>query len=151
MKRVAICGSEEKHWTPETRTKAVIKIRDCLLKHAEHYNDMNAPEYDSSQLILVSGGCPKGGVDIYAEIVADTLGIKKEIYEPQVNQWVDWKSEADSEGVVILKGYKSRNIQIAEACDIFYCIDAKDRAWSGGRWTMNYARKLGKEVHLIEL
>jgi hypothetical protein len=70
-------------------------------------------------------------VDLWAEEIADELGIKKEIYPAEVNQWGDeishqieigigYKPEAPSK--VRLKGYKSRNIQIAEACDVLCCI-----------------------------
>lgn len=140
MKKIAIVGSEEKYWTAEQRTKAVKEIYNIL------YNNVEA--------ILVSGGCPKGGVDIWAEIVADVLGVQKDIHRPEVNQW------NDSAEIVYetprgnlektLKGYKTRNMEIAEACDVLYCIDPKGRR-SGGRWTMEYAQKLGKEVHLVEI
>lgn len=88
------------------------------------------------QIILVSGHCPKGGVDIWAEEIADNLGVAKEIYSAEVNQWEDKKLNTikvpknhdpfdiyDVDHVTIIKkGYKSRNIQMAEACDILYCI-----------------------------
>ena len=156
-------------------------------------------------ITLVSGHCPKGGVDIWAEEIADVLGIKKEIYPAEVNQWndkviIDPKSY--DEHIITgafhviarmkkLKGFRSRNIQIAEACDVLYCIvprtlpqpsgndfseklykllrptfkDAqkeriKGQAFckhcnqfghptNGGCWTMKYAKKLGKETHLV--
>ncbi len=155
--KIAIVGSEGKYWTPETRTKAVKEIEYIL-----HYLSMptdisgNKIEFDSDEVILVSGGCPKGGVDIWAEIVADVLGILKEIHYPEVNQWEDeirvgvgdivWDYEEK-----IKKGYKSRNIEIAESCDILYCINPKGRDWSGGRWTLSEAKRRGKETHLVEI
>lgn len=154
--KVAIVGSEEKYWTPAQRTKVVKEIKKIFLDIGG-YNEFTVyvgDKFDPTKLILVSGGCPKGGVDIWAEIVADVLGVEKEIYLPEVNQWPD--------GVEIvyetprgnlektLKGYMSRNMEIAKACDVLYCIDPKSRR-SGGRWTMDYAKKLGKEVHLIEM
>ena len=71
----------------------------------------------------------KGGVDTWAEIIAAELGIKKEIYPAEVNQWPDdfpiegsWTETRQ----VRKKGYKSRNIQIAESLkdveDRLYCI-----------------------------
>lgn len=124
-------------------------------------------------IILVSGHCPKDGVDIRAEEIADELGIKKEIYPAEVNQWEDrtiygnlYPTEMQRQ-----KGYKSRNIQIAEACDVLYCIVPNVmigfnaipfnkecycrhcKVWkhptNGGCWTMKYAKKLGKETHLV--
>ena len=158
MKKIAICGSEDKYFTPAQRTDAVKKIRDILNSHALRYGDGNAPEYDYNDLIMVSGGCPHSGIDIWAEIVADILGVQKEIYLPEVNQWEDEIVHFGYQGLVHMgyeslnrKGYKSRNIQIAEACDVLYCIDPKGRKWSGGRFTMEAARKLSKEVHLVEI
>ena len=120
-----------------------------------------------------------GGVDIWAEEIADELGIKKEIYPAEVNQWNDKNiigrtGMCDSEGLQkTLKGYRSRNIQIAEACDVLYCLvpfrytspnyeDVKfnndlrcihckksRHPTNGGCWTMKCAKKLGKEVHLV--
>ena len=85
-------------------------------------------------------------------------------------------------GVKILKGYRSRNIQIAKVCDVLYDIEPAhscrhcggkgfvnydadefsskikicrfcegDGAYSGGTWTLKYAKLLGKEVHKIVL
>jgi len=70
-----------------------------------------------------------------------------------------------------LKGYKSRNIEIAKACDVLYCIvperltsnkhiflnrdltcihcNIHGHPTNGGCWTMKYVNKLGKEIHLI--
>jgi hypothetical protein len=158
LKKVAIVGSEEKYWTSEQRTKAVVRIRDCLMQWS-----MRPAINSMDDLILVSGGCPKGGVDIWAEIVADVLGIGKEIYSPKVYQWEDGdhveyiykdvtlKTKEMVPIHIPQKGYKTRNIEIAETCDVLYCIDPKGRDWSGGRWTMEYAKKLGKETHLVEI
>ena len=150
MKRIAICGSEEKYWTPEQRTKVVVRIRDCLMQWSV------SPAINTmSDIILVSGGCPKGGVDIWAEIVADVLGIEKDIHAPGINQWestfADFGDDPEHSSYRRLKGYKERNIEIAEMCDVLYCIDPKGRDWSGGRWTLNKAKELGKETHLVEI
>jgi hypothetical protein len=124
----------------------------------------------------------KGGIDTIAEIVASELGIQKEIYPAEVNQWEDKIVESGSiydegpcNGMFRFKkkGYRSRNIQIAEACDILYDIEPKGSCrhcggigfttnygrccrfchgtgvYSGGTWTLNYAKKLGKEVHQV--
>lgn len=151
VKKVAVVGSEEKYWTSDQRTKVIRKIKD-ILTYLESPIDMLGDKlpFDPDNVILVSGGCPKGGVDIYAEIVADVLRIEKDIKYPEINQWEDQYVYVNDNKNVQTKliGYKSRNIEIAEACDVLYCIDPADRKWSGGRWTYSYARKLGKEVHL---
>jgi len=170
--KIAIVGAQESKWTKEQKKKVkeaieIIFFHDCGF-------DRN--------ITLVSGHCPYGGVDIWAEEIADDLKIKKEIYKSLVNQWEDSKQkcnichgtgmkdmgwhkrfgewEHDKEacdnfgcikGWQKLRGYKSRNIQIAEVCDILYCIEPKGRTRSGGIWTMNYAKKLGKKVYLVKI
>lgn len=149
MRKVAIVGSEEKYWTPEQRIKVIREIKHIFNDEAVSITR------DYRSLVLVSGGCPKGGVDIWAEIVADVLGIEKDIKSPEIDQWNDFNQKASGgEGwgrpEVHKKGYKTRNMEIAEACDVLYCIDAKGRRKSGGQWTMKRAKEMGKEVHLIE-
>lgn len=153
--RVAICGSEEQYWKPEQRTQVVKKIVKIFRKHATNYNDGNAPEYDYN-MILISGGCPKGGVDIWAEIVADVLEIEKDIHRPEINQWestfADFGDDPNKSSFRHLKGYKERNMEIAEICDILYCIDPKWRGEkTGAQWTMRYAIKARKETHLVQI
>ena len=149
--KIAIVGSEEKYWTPETRAIAVRRIRDILNSHALCYGDGNAPEYNYEDLIMVSGACPKGGIDIWAEIVCDILEIEKKIFPAGVEQWNDELVAVDGGGFGNRKGYKSCNIEIATTCDIIYCIDRKDRKTSGGQWTMGYASKLGKKSTMITI
>ena len=123
--RVAIVGSEEKYWTAETRRQAIKKMLDIIL--VDHWLPT-----------LISGGCPKGGVDIWVEILATVYSYDINVYHPENNRWEP-------------NGYKKRNMEIAETCDVLYCVDPADRDWSGGMWTMNYAQKLGKEVHHIRV
>ena len=144
---VAIVGSEEKYWEWHQRDFVIKEIVDIL-----KVLDVDEPPR------LISGGCPKGGVDIWAEVVAITLGYPRTIFRPGVNQWEDGYDDGslyDESGKLLsydphmLWGYKSRNIKIAEFCDILYCFDPKDRDWSGGVWTYNKALELGKEAHHI--
>lgn len=186
MINVAIVGPQEDKWTPEQKIKAKEKIKEILLiyKELDNLNHNALP-------ILISGHCPKGGVDIWAEEVANELNIQTEIFKPQVKQWNDmivnnpwdekgWKDAPPTEyhtaavpilGKTRLMGYKSRNIEIAKACDVLYCITpwqceptiVEDYKWvgckhckttghvsSGGCWTLRYVKdKLNKETHLI--
>ena len=141
--KVAIVGSSESHWTANGRVKAVLYIHNLL--------DEMSSSWLYKKVTLVSGGSPKGGIDIYAEMVADELGLEKEIYYPEVNQWDDKVIYDDSriEPPEIQMGYKSRNIKIAEKCDVLYCIDPKGRVGGGGFWTYSKAKVLGKEVHHV--
>ena len=133
--RIAIVGSEEKHWTPKTRELACKKIKEILIN--DDYLDVNPSDPgDVIYPTLISGGCQKGGIDIWAEIIADFIGLEKKIYYPDNDRWEP-------------NGYKDRNEKIAFDCDILYCIDPKERDWSGGRYTMKRADFYGKETYLI--
>ena len=135
MVRIAIVGSEDKHWTPDTRESACKEIKKILIND-DYLDYVNNNPYDVIYPTLISGGCPKGGIDIWAEIIADFIGLDKEIYYPENNVWEP-------------NGYKERNDKIAHTCDVLYCIDPAGREWSGGRYTMKRADFYGKETHLI--
>jgi len=182
--KIAIVGPEADKWKPEQIPKVKLEIKWILVHKGEIHQ--------GKKPILVSGHCPKGGVDIWAEEIADELGIKKEIYPAEADKegkyhWDD-KREFDPKtydehimgGAFYfyaklrkLKGYRSRNIKVAEACDVLYCLvpfrytspnyeDVKfnndlrcihckksRHPTNGGCWTMKCAKKLGKEVHLV--
>lgn len=182
MIKIGIVGPQEDKWTEEQQLKVENKILSILYSYAKHGASGIA---DYSNVRLVSGHCPKGGVDIWAEEMADSLGIKKEIFAPEVNQWNDKFSEwiegsvdyAHGTSGKWYSGYKSRNIKIAKTCDILFCIVPSlnsniykyNLCWyhesveydkgkmihylshlkNGGCWTMEYAKKLGKETHLV--
>ena len=175
MIKICIVGPEESKWKPEQIPKAKQTITDILMKHYTEYDNYGQFEPEL-EVVLVSGHCPKKGVDIWAEEIADVLRITKQIYAPEVYQWADSSTAKvyHREGVTKrLKGYRTRNIDMAKACDIVYCIvpkrytspDYEDVIFNkdlkcihckmaghptnGGCWTMKYAKKLGKEVHLV--
>lgn len=165
MIKVAIVGSQGKYWTPEQRTKVIKRIQEIFFKHGEEIFIKNKvygiPYSEVYKLVtLVSGGCGcdgekilfDGGVDMWSEIVADILGVPKDIKYAKAMQWEDvivpvGITEGPA-GLETRKGFKTRNIEIATKCDVLYCIDPANRTWSGGRWTYNYAKELGKEVYL---
>ena len=105
---------------------------------------------------IVSGHSPRGGIDILAEMYADFTKKDKLIFKPDTS---DWEDEGEK------KGYKTRNLEIAEACDILYCISVPMKEGgkscyhckqfthekTGGCWTMREAKKLGKKTKLIIL
>lgn len=91
---VGIVGSEQAKFTAETEKRAREVIQDIL----------RMPGVTA----MCSGHCHLGGVDIFAENVADELGLKKIVYPPKQYNWEH--------------GYKPRNLQIAKDSDIVYCI-----------------------------
>ena len=120
--KIAIVGASKEKWS-EKDEMIVKKIIFGILK-------------SDIEVVLVSGHSPKGGVDIWAEEVANKYGIKNEIYKPETFNW---------------SGFKKRNILIAQNCDILYAIEPVGRKHSGGLWTLNYAKKLGKPAFKIEI
>lgn len=137
--RVGIVGHEALKFTPKGEVRARTIIRALLTPPGT---------------ILVSGGCHLGGIDIWAEEVADSLGRSKEIHLPQNLQWSS--------------GYKERNIKIAKTSDILHCIavislpkefkgmrhstcyhcNATDHVKGGSCWTMKVAKNFGKPTVL---
>lgn len=113
--KIAIVGAEESRWTEKQKEEAKFRIRQLLYVG-------NGPKWDRA--VLVSGRCHRGGVDIWAEEIADELELEKEIYPAEVHRWMDM---IDISSGSKLKGYRSRNIQIAEACDVLFDIEPEIR------------------------
>lgn len=100
--------------------------------------------------VLVSGHCHLGGIDMWAEEEADRMGRDKIIYPPEHRDWT--------------RGYKPRNILIAQASNVVHNIvvaayppgyrgmrfefcyhcRTKEHIKSGGCWTAHEAERLGK-------
>lgn len=143
--RIGIVGHEAAKFTPATKLAACHVIMDLLTP---------------SGAVCVSGRCPLGGIDVWAEACADKWGREKLIYPPKTTAWST--------------GYKLRNIQIAENSDevhvivvagypehyagmrfdlCYHCVKdetrvfGRDHVKSGGCWTARYAARLGKPTH----
>lgn len=116
---IGIVGHEAAKFTPETEATAREIIRALLNDPAD---------------ILVSGACPLGGIDIWAEEEADALGRAKVIFPPKYNSWAI--------------GFKPRNIKIAELSDIVHCIvvRAYPEQYTGRRFPICY--HCGKSDHI---
>lgn len=101
--KLAIVGSTSDKFDEHSKQVAqnLIKtiINKCVTAH--------------SNVIVVSGASPKGGIDVWAETIAKENNLQTEIHAPQVNCW-------DNVGNKI--GYKSRNMRIAQACDEIHVI-----------------------------
>lgn len=139
---IGIVGSSEGRFNPDTMKKAM----DIIHKIID----------DTKTTKVVSGHCPNGGVDIWAENYAKHTNKPTEIFTPEQNSW-------DGE-----YGYKARNIDIAMHSDILHVITIKNTKFhnsstycyhcntdthvrSGGCWTGKHAQKMGKKViwHII--
>lgn len=152
--KIAIVGHEEAKFTKMGKHQALLHIERILL--LPHFNE-EGPDYDNH---LISGGCHLGGVDIWAEQVADSRQIPKTIFKPQR---LTWKSKDGQ------MGFEERNIEIAFNCDVLYCLavtrlansfkgmthtmcyhcHTTDHVKGGGCWTMKKAKSFGRETHLI--
>lgn len=143
--KIGIVGHGDNKFTELSKKRAIILIENILTS--------------DSNVTLVSGHSPVGGIDIWAEEVANKLKIPTDIKNPKQHTW-------DAE-----YGYKQRNIDIAKSSDevhvivvdkyppnykgmIFkqcYHCHTDDHVKSGGCWTGKYAEKLNKRVvwHII--
>jgi hypothetical protein len=160
--RVVIVGPEEATWPKELKP-AAIKIIDqillggvwtCPLGHEFHAMKGEKPvcphcgskdgNTRTGEVTLVTGRCPYGGIDVWAEQRADLHRIAKDIKEPDVRQWPSmWKCrkcdfahlskgytfshQACQHGIecepLQLKGYMARNLEMAFICELVcYCI-----------------------------
>ena len=90
--KLGVVGHEQAKFTELTEKKA----REEIYKAIAYFE---ATE-------LVSGRCPLGGVDIYAEEIAAELGLKMTVFAPLVNEW-------GAPG-----GFRERNLKIANHSDI---------------------------------
>lgn len=151
MLSVGVIGSEAAKFTPVTRGSAKRLIAELL-----------SPD-DS---VLVSGRCPLGGIDVWAEEEADILPRAKIIHEPEVMAW-------NPQGRY---GFMARNLDIAKDSDVVHVITVEelpsdfdgmrfdgcyhcaragrvstDHVKSGACWTLNKALKMGKRgfIHII--
>ena len=135
--RVAIVGAEARKFTEIGESRAIDFIISVL-----HPGD-----------IVVSGHCHLGGIDIWAEEIADERGLETLIFDPKVLSWEE--------------GFKPRNLAIARNCDILYniTVDVLPPGFkgmrhkecyhchtnlhikSGGCWTALQARRMGKPAH----
>lgn len=116
--RIAIVGHEAAKFDKESEREAKDYIRSIL----------------SPGDVVVSGRCPLGGIDVWAEEIAAELGLETDIYPPASNDWTF--------------GFKPRNIKIAEHCDVIVCIvvDCLPGGYKGRRFPMCYHCKTDQHV-----
>lgn len=130
--KIGIVGHAADKFTPETKKAACAVIRSLLFPAGS---------------VLVSGHCHLGGIDIWAEQIANEFGRETIIYPPAKLSWSG--------------GYKERNEKIAADSDEVHCIVVKafppnftgrrfsycyhcktmDHIKSGGCWTAHRSKK----------
>jgi len=154
--KIGIVGHEAKKFTPHTEAMAKELITQLLMKD---WLPLRMTE-------MISGHCHLGGIDIWAEEIAQSMGMPMTIFPPKNQNWST--------------GYKPRNIQIAETAHIIhnivvarypenydgmrfvdaktglpYCYHCKTdtHVKSGGCWTARYAQDLNKTAywHVLEV
>lgn len=134
MSRIGIVGHEESKFTPEGK-RAAVRVIEELLTHCD---------------VLVSGGCHLGGVDIWAEQVADYVGATKVIHLPKRRTWSGGYKERNE---LIARDSDEVHVIVVDALPATYtgmrfplCYHCKTDAHvkSGGCWTGKVAQRLGK-------
>lgn len=115
---IGIVGHAADKFTPlmEERAKEIIlEIITALLISEEDIS-----------LTVISGGCHLGGIDKWAEEVANYIGIPVTVHAPRVLSWS------------ALGGYRDRNLKIAKESDIVHCIVAEE--YHSGYTGMRFAK-----------
>jgi len=140
---IGIVGPDQAKFTKPTEARARLIIRYLLR---------------DPKVSVVSGHCPDGGIDIFAEEIAEELGRRQFIYPPSNQRWEPY-------------GYKARNIRIAKKSDVVFAIVLRElpahyvgqrfricyhcktdtHVQSGGCWTAKYAERIGKRAVWIEI
>ncbi len=167
--KIAIVGADERKWLNQLQItlakEAIMNILSIPLNYKTLVTHASKKQYGAdtvginikiddahllppnAEIILVSGHCPYGGVDVWAEEAAKKLNIKTEIHKPEHNGWGnDWKcpdcnqiftkpSDVTKHGKIAhnknayqltptkIKGYMERNLEIAQSCTILYDIE----------------------------
>lgn len=94
--KLGVVGPEQAKFTSATEALAKQAIRDAVVRH--------------QATTLVSGHCPLGGVDIFAEEIAAELGLRMIVHAPRTLSW-------GGPG-----GYKARNLAIARTSDLVLMV-----------------------------
>lgn len=118
---VGIVGSEASKFTQETEAEARKVIRLCL----------------SPGDMVISGACHLGGIDEWAIEEGMALGLSTENFPPLLHKW---------EG-----GYKQRNLQIANKCDMLICITVKEYPphYSGMRFEKKWSGDISNQEYYM--
>ena len=146
--RIGIVGHGADKFEPWSEAKAKEVIRSIISYYIN----------SGTEIIVVSGESPVGGIDIWAHEIADEMGVPFDPKKPRQNQW-------DAE-----YGFKQRNIDIAKSDNVHvilvqdYPENYRGRRWdscyhcdkhnfhfkhlkSGGCWTGWKAKEFGNNLY----
>lgn len=104
--------------------------------------------------VVITGRCPKGGVDVWAAEIGLQIGLPVIEYPPQSADWEGFKArnkliaEAYEEGVCITPREVAPGFRGKRAGYCYHCNSA-DHVVSGGCWTIAYGRRIGKPGRVI--
>lgn len=98
--KLGVVGHGQEKFTKRTEGLATQAIINAVLRYGPTH--------------IVSGHSPLGGVDLYAEQVAERLGVPTIIHAPRYHTW-------SGPG-----GYKERNLAIARDSDLVLCVVVSD-------------------------
>jgi len=127
--KVVIVGASESNWgTPEGLSKAFNTVANVI-------NELII-DYGIKDLEILSGQCPLDGIDTMVEKVSLAANLKFIGYPPKENKW---------------RYFRERNDAMATDGDYIIDIEPKGRTKSGGIYTLNKGKELGKKTRLIEV
>lgn len=147
--KIGIVGSGEDKFTKWGKERALELIRQIILGQSYF-----------SENILVSGHSPVGGIDIWAEEVAMSLNLAMDLKVPKQHTWnadygykqrnTDIAKDSDEVHVIVVNKYPEGYLGVKFS--VCYHCNTVDHIKSGGCWTGNVAKKLGKPVywHIIK-
>jgi hypothetical protein len=98
--KLGVVGPEQAKFTSATEALARAAIREAAVRHGA--------------TALVSGHCPLGGVDIFAEEEAAFMGLRMVVHAPRTLSW-------GGPG-----GYKARNMAIARDSDLVLMVALRE-------------------------
>ncbi len=116
--KIGIVGHEAAKFTSETEARAREIIRD-LCSRADW---------------IVSGHCHLGGIDIWAEYEAASLGVPYIVFPPKTLRWSG--------------GYKERNEAIARESDEVHCIVVAKYPEDYAGMRFKYCYHCGTDQHI---
>lgn len=135
-----IVGNEEAKFVVLTRMAAKGIIREILA---------------DPKSVMVSGHCHLGGIDIWAEEVADELKLPKIIHAPVNRRWRPHGFE-ERNLLIVRDSHQVHNIVVSEyppdyhgiKFDSCYHCNSSDHVKSGGCWTAKKAALKGKPAFI---